>query len=354
MSFSKEKAHIASIAIATPPYTADQSKADKFLRKHYLEKLSSRNRSIMHKVFSHPSIKQRNFAFENPECLIEEDPDKRISRFTDWAVELSSQAIKKAIKKAGLKIEDVSGLVVNTCTGYICPGISTYLIEKLGLSPQIRSYDLVGSGCSGAVPNLQLAELMVKENEKGIILSVSVEICSATFQMDDDLSLIVSSAIFGDGAAAAVIWNRPEGFELIASANYCEPEHRNSIRYIYKNGQLHNHISVYLPKLVKKAVACAVMDLLNSSSLKIEDIKHWALHTGGEKIIDAIKNEIGLTESNLRATRKVLAEYGNMSSPTVWFVMQNILNNGVEKGDLCLMVTFGAGLSAHTFLFKKK
>lgn len=345
--------HIASIAVVTPPYCADQAKADRFLRKHYSEKLSPRNQAIMSKILSHPSIAKRSFAFNNPECLLNEDPDKRISRFTTWAIALSSQAIEKAIKDAGLTTKDISGLVVNTCTGYICPGISTYLVEKFGLSSQIRTYDLVGSGCGGAVPNLQIAELMVKENEKNIVLSVSVEICSATFQMDNDLSLIVSNAIFADGAAAAVIRSKPEGFEMIASSSYYLPEHRDSIRYVYKNGQLYNQIAVGLPKLVKKAVSHAVMNLLKSKSLRIEDIKHWALHTGGEKIIDAIKNEIGLSENKLQATRKVLAEYGNMSSPTVWFVTKEILNNGVETGDLCLMVTFGAGLSAHTFLLKK-
>jgi predicted naringenin-chalcone synthase len=87
-------------------------------------------------------------------------------------------------------------------------------------------------------------------------------------------------------------------------------------------------------------------------SLNVEDIKHWALHTGGEKIINTIKNEIGLSEAQLRATRKVLSEYGNMSSPTVWFVMKELLNEGIRKGEWCMMVAFGAGLSAHAFLMR--
>lgn len=350
----KRNVHIGSIAVVTPPYKADQATADRFLTKHFSNKLGRKNLAVMHKILSHPGVLQRSFALKNPECLINEDPDKRIARFTHWAVELSAQAIIEALEQVKLTAKDVSGIVVNTCTGYICPGISTYLIEKLGLSPKIRAYDLVGSGCGGAVPNLQIAESILKERDEGVVLSVSVEICSATFQMEDDLSLIVSNAIFADGAAAAVLWNRSEGFELVASDSYFAPEHRDSIRYVYKKGQLHNQISVDLMQLVKKAVAMVVKDLLTSRSLKVEDIKHWALHNGGEKVIDAIKNELGLEENKLRATRNVLAQYGNMSSPTVWFVTREILNNGVERGDWCIMVTFGAGLSAHAFLLKKK
>lgn len=352
--FKKNNAHIASLAVAIPPYTANQAKVDKFLTKHYSHILGERNLAVMHKVLSHPSIVRRRFALKDPDCLINENPDKRIARFTYWAIELSAQAIIKALKQANLTSSDVSGLIVNTCTGYICPGLSTYLIEKLKLSPQIMAYDLVGSGCGGAVPNLQIAELMLNKNDNGVVLSVSVEICSATFQMGNDLSLIISNAIFADGAAAAVLWNRPEGFELVASANYYAPEHRDAIRYIYKNGELHNQISLNLPHLIKKAVAQLVKNLLKKMSLKIKEIQHWALHTGGEKIIDAIKNELGIEESKLKASRNILNEYGNMSSPTVLFVTREILNNGVKNGDWCIMLTFGAGLSVHALLLRKK
>jgi len=353
MNSVKKKTYLASIAVATPPYIANQTKAEKFLIKYYSNKLNARNKTILHKIFSHPSIKQRRFAIKNLGCLLNEDPDERISRFTHWAIELSAEAAIKAMNKVDIKMSDVSGLVVNTCTGYICPGISTFLIEKLGLPPQIQAFDLVGSGCGGAIPNLQMADLMMRDKSKGIVLSISVEICSATFQMDDDPSLIVSNAIFADGASAVALWSRPEGFEMVSSSNFYATEHRDAIRYIYKNGQLHNHLSVRLPRLVKEAAAKAVRSLLKTSSLRVEDIKHWAIHTGGEKIIDAIKNEIGLSENQLQATRRVLAEYGNMSSPTVWFVARELLRNGIESGDLCLLVTFGAGLSAHAFLLRK-
>jgi predicted naringenin-chalcone synthase len=346
-----EKAFIGQVAVAVPPYRASQKEADEFFTRHYSERLGPRSLALMHKLFAHPAISRRAFAFDDPSCLVDEDPDGRIERFRHWAVKLSSGAITSALDRAGLVAGDVSSLVVNTCTGYICPGISTYLIEELGLPRSVRAFDLVGSGCGGALPNLQVAASQV--NGEGVVLSVSVEICSATFQMENDLSLLISNTLFGDGAAAAIVWRRPEGFELVNSINLYVPEEREHIRYIHKKGRLYNQLSTALPRLVRKAVSEVVPKLLEPRSLCVDDISHWALHNGGEKVINEIKSGLGLSEAQLASTRAVLSEYGNMSSPTVWFVLQDILDKGVEKGDWCVMLAFGAGLSAHACLLRK-
>jgi predicted naringenin-chalcone synthase len=348
----EEKGHIASVAVAIPPYCLHQSKALKILNKYYGEKLSRRNLEIMRKVFAHPGIQSRFLAIEDPENLISEQPDARIARFTHWAVKLSKEAVLSALEKAGLTVNNVGALVVNTCTGYICPGISTYLIEELGLLQDTRVYDLVGSGCGGAIPNLQICGDMLIQNGKRSVVSVSAEICSATFQMDDDPGLIVSNAIFGDGAAAAVIWSQPEGLKMVASVSTYATEYRSALRYIHKNGQLHNQLSLSLPHLAGKAVAGVIKKLLEPLNMDVQDVKHWALHPGGEKIINAVRDAIGLTEKQTCASRAILSEYGNMSSPSVWFVLQRILKGDVAPGDWFVMVAFGAGLSAHAFLLQ--
>jgi predicted naringenin-chalcone synthase len=242
---------------------------------------------------------------------------------------------------------------VNTCTGYICPGISTYLIERLGLSRSTRVYDMVGSGCGGAIPNLQVAEALLKTNGGGLVVSASVEICSTTFQMDNDLSLILSNALFGDGAAAAVLSREPSGLALVDSACRYVPEEREHIRYVHKGGQLHNQLSMQLPAYVRRAVGAVVADLLGRHGLATADVDHWALHTGGEKIVGAIEEELGLREEDTRATREIMARYGNMSSPTVLFVLRELLEQGMRPGATCLMAAFGAGLSAQACLLRK-
>lgn len=349
---SNGSAYIASFACVVPPFSADQKSSAELVREHFAPKLNARSLGLIRATFSHPGIRKRHFAVDNPARIMDESPDQKIARFTEKSIELAAEAVTNALDKAGVNVRDVTGLVVNTCTGYICPGISTYLMERLGFSRSLRVYDLVGSGCGGSIPNLQVAESLLRTHG-GVVVSVAVEICSSVFQMGNELSLILSNALFGDGAAAAVLVPGPTGFELVASAGRYVPEQRDSIRFVHKQGALHNQLSTKLPDLVKKAAAEAVADLLSSQGLQTADIRHWALHTGGEKIINAVRDEIGLHEDQLRATRAILAEYGNMSSPTVWFVLEELLRNGISAGEWCVMVAYGAGLSAHACLLRK-
>ena len=349
---SKTGHHIASIGIAVPPYEFTQEQAKSFFIKYYSDSLSPKSMETIRKVFSHPSVRRRHFAFENADVLLNEDPDKCIQRFTHWAVRLSAEAVNKALAKISLTVQDVSALVVNTCTGYICPGISTYLIESLGLKKTTKVYDLVGSGCGGAIPNIELCRGLLNDSPQSIVVSVSVEICSCTFQSRDDNGLIISNAIFGDGAAAAVLWNRSDGLALISSRSLYVPQYRDDIRFVYKKGRLYNQLSLKVPKAAAKAAAQVVHQLLQSQGLKIDDIKYWALHAGGEKVINEVKQAMGLSEEHLKSTRDILANFGNISSPTVWFVLNDLQNSGLSLDSWLIMLTFGAGLSAHALLLK--
>lgn len=347
------KAHIGAVATAAPAFCVGQAEAGDYLLRSFGHQLRPRSVTLSRKLFAHPSIRKRHFAIDSPASFFGEDPDQRIRRFTERSVQLSSEAIRKALGAAGLARESIAALVVNTCTGYICPGVATYLVEALDLSRDTKVYDLVGSGCGGAIPNLELAASLAAGSDERVVLSVSVEICSATLQIGDELSLLVSNALFGDGAAAAVVWNRPKGLELVASTSWYVPEERESIRYVHRNGQLHNQLSTDLPHLVKKAVRVVVERLLHPRGLGVGDVRHWAMHTGGDKIVSTIASEIGLTVAQLEPTRRTLAEYGNMSSPTVWFVLADLIEGRMEPGEWCLMIAFGAGLSAHGYLLKQ-
>jgi predicted naringenin-chalcone synthase len=346
-------AHIGAVATAVPTLAVGQVEANEHLLRRYAHRLRPRSVALSRRLAAHPSIRKRHFAIDSPEAFFGEDQDQRLRRFTERSIQLSAEATLKSLRAASLGREDVVALVVNTCTGYICPGISTYLIEALGLGRDTKAFDLVGGGCGGALPNLELAAALANGGGGRIAVSVAVEICTATMQVGDDLSLLVSNTLFGDGAAAAVVWNRANGLELVASANWYAPEDREAIRYVHRNGQLFNQLSTDLPRLVGRAVRVVVERLLKPRGLGVEDVPHWALHTGGDKIVRAIAAEIGLSEDRLLPTRRILAEYGNMSSPTVWFVLADCIGRGMARGDWCLMVAFGAGFSAHAQLLRK-
>ena len=353
---SSSRPRIAAVVTVPGPYVMSQVEAGEYLERHYKDRLTAASRRRLRAIFAHPAIRQRHFSFADPDEIRRETRDERVARFTDRALELAGQAASQALAATGLTAAEIEGLVVNTCTGYICPGLTTYLIERLGLPSTIKAYDLLGSGCGGVVPNLEVAEGILGRQPagEGGVLSISVEICTATFQMGNDLSLILSNALFGDGAAAAVLWRRPAGYELVASASRCVPEQRDAIRYVYREGELHNQISLELPDLVKVAAGQVVDELLVPRKLRPADVRHWAVHTGGEKIVQAIGEEVGLSDQQLAATRRVLADYGNMSSPTVWFVLKELEIRGIIENDWVMLLTFGAGLAAHGYLLRKR
>jgi predicted naringenin-chalcone synthase len=344
--------HLAAVATAVPPYKADQETADIFFKQHFADRLTTRSMSVLRKVLAHPSIQRRYFAFEDPECLVNESPDERVERFTKWGIELSCASAHMALKRVNLAPADVYALVVNTCTGYICPGLTSYMVERMGFDRSVRTFDLVGSGCGGAIPNLMIGEGQLRAGSGEAVLCVSVEVCSSTFQMGDDIGLLLSNALFGDGAAAAVLWSRPEGLEFIGAASRQLPEEREAIRYVHKNGDLHNQLSTTLPRIISSTIEEVVREVVGQQGLTPSDISHWAMHGGGDSVINEVGQCLGLSEPQLAPTRSILRRFGNMSSPSSLFVLEEVLNNGVKSGEWVLLAAFGAGLTAHACLFR--
>jgi predicted naringenin-chalcone synthase len=351
----QEKTRIAGIGTAVPPCIVRQDVADALMAEHYRGVLKPRTLEVLHQVLMHKSIRTRRIAVDREENLValkDEDPDVRVARFTRWAVDLSADAVTAALTDSNCSAADVAAIVVNTCTGYLCPGISTYLIERLGLRRDVMAYDLVGSGCGGAIPCIQAGERLLAAADGGVAVCVSVEICSATYQMGDDMSLVISNAIFGDGAAATVLRRGGRGISLESSICRFDPSHRDDVRYVYKKGRLHNSLSPQLPRIVAADVPPMIAELLARHGLSASQVRHWAVHPGGDRIIEELKKTLALSEEQLAVTRGVLSEYGNMSSPTVIFELERLCAKGIGPGEWCLMVAFGAGFSAYAYLLK--
>lgn len=346
-------AYIAAIGCATPAYTIPQAAAGQFLVDQYGARLSRRHRSLLDKVFAHPSIERRGLALDGLHELLSEDQDQRIERFTRQAVDLAVRALRFALTQNGSAPEELTALMLNTCTGYICPGLSTYILEELGLDASVRCFDLVGSGCGGAIPNLELAAAHAEHSGGGLVASVAVEICTATFQMGDVADLIVSNALFGDGAAAALISNSAGKWRIIGSASRTTPAFREAIRFIHKSGQLTNQLAKEVPALTRQLVPEVVADVLHAAGVSAGAVSHWALHPGGDRVVNGLGESFGLTEKQLMPTRLVLRRHGNMSSPTVWFVLEAIEALLPEPGEYCLVAAFGAGFAAHACLLER-
>jgi predicted naringenin-chalcone synthase len=346
---------IAAIASSAPATVVSQARALELIEKFYASDLKPRSLELLRQFLSHESIKTRHIAVDAPDdvpLLKNENPDRRIERFTRFAVDLGGQAAAKALAKVSLTNSDVAAIIVNTCTGYICPGLSTYLIERMGLSQNTEAYDLVGAGCGGALPNIQMAEAIMARHPGRAVLSVAVEICSATYQMADDPSLLISNALFGDGAAAAVLWDRTIGLSIVGRAARFEPRFRDDVRFVYRNGALHNRLALQLPRTMRALAPDFIRTFLDDHGCTVQTINHWALHPGGDRILSGIAEELGLTEEQCAVSRAVLRDYGNMSSPSVLFALEQIMVSGMVPGALCCAVAYGAGLSLHALLLR--
>lgn len=343
-------AYVNATGTAVPPVAVTQEQVRQLMDYHYGSVLNDRARDVLHKALEHPSIKKRYLSVHTHEELLRfknEDRDARIDRFTEWGVRLCAEAARAAMQRAGVSADEITAIVVNTCTGYICPGFSTYLIEELGLAGTVRAQDLVGSGCGGAVPNIQMGAGLIADQDSGVALCLAVEICSATFEMANDLSLIISNTIFGDGAAAAIVSNKERGFRISGMQSVYKPEYRDDVRYIYKDGRLHNRISSRLPAIVGDVVPSFIHNLIKEQSLTKKDIRWWAVHPGGAKMLDLLQEKLELSDEEIGIARTTYLNFGNMSSPTVLFELDHIMYNGVKPGDYCVMTAYGAGLSIH-------
>nr|WP_275574363.1 3-oxoacyl-[acyl-carrier-protein] synthase III C-terminal domain-containing protein [Chitinivibrio alkaliphilus] len=341
---------ITHVGTANPDFFLSQKDASAIMTQHYRDELSRRGLSVLQQVLEHPAIEKRHMSVTDHGELLtlkNEDPDARMTRFTRWAVGLGKKAIETALEKAGKNKTHIGAIVCNTCTGYVCPGISTYIAEALELPPTIPLFDLVGSGCGGALPNIDLAKRLLSDcADDQVVISLSVEICSATFEMSNDMSLIISNGIFGDGAAAAVLSREGAGFRLGKIYSRYLPQHREKVRFTYKKGRLHNRLDPKLPHIIAQELPPLIEDVLAGTDTTPSDIPYWAVHPGGDKVLTEVRNSLGLEETHMDISRQVLREYGNMSSPSVLFELDRILSQEPACGDECLMTAFGAGLSA--------
>lgn len=360
---------LASIGTALPPLRLQQMETYQLVEVGFYKQITPASMRLLRKLASHPSIETRYFAVDNPAELIHESLDERVQRFTNWSSRLAVEAIHKALDNSGFRQSDIKALVINTCTGYICPGITSYVLEQMNLPSTTFCYDLVGSGCGGAVPNLQLADKLARQIDDGIVVSVSVEISTAAIRMGDDPSLLVSNTIFADGAAAVVVakesvqpTTHPQETEprtskprlsLRTSKTLILPAKRESIRFIHKDGQLYNQLAVDLPDTIGDTAALIMDEFLGEQQLSRSDIDHWAIHPGGAKVVNSVQQSLSLSDETLEPTRDILRECGNMSSPTVLFILEKILASGrVQSGQKIILLAFGAGLSAHVYLLE--
>jgi predicted naringenin-chalcone synthase len=350
--------YLTGIGTAAPP--ARYTKLDcweAFRRSEWFERLHERTRALSRAILlGENGIEARRLAVSPLPEVFRIDPDTLHRRFLETAPLLASRAAAAALDNAGCPAADIDAVVVSTCTGYLCPGLSGYVIERLGLRPSVPGYDLVGQGCAAALPNMRLGRaLLAPDQGCRNVLSICVEVASAAMYLDDDPGVLVSACLFGDGAGAAVLSHSPAaGRRRIVwrdSESLLEPAQREALRFEHRGGMLRNVLTRPVPRLAAEHVGQVVQTVLQRARLDISQIGAWIMHAGGRDVLRAIEERLALGPQDLRYSAAVLREYGNLSSAFVYFVLQSALAAGAAGGWWWLG-SFGAGFSCHGALLE--
>ena len=318
--------------------------------------LDRRARAILQRVLMHDNgIEQRALALDSIADAFEIGPDILHERFARHAPALAAEAARNALREARVGAHDIDAVVISTCTGYLCPGLTSYVGEMLGLKADVLALDLVGQGCGAAIPNLRTADALLRAGDCRKVLSICVEICSAAFYLDNDPGVLISACLFGDGAGAAVLDAEPApGYRRIEwriAHSLHDPAARDTLRFEHKHGLLRNILKPEVPQLVATHASTVLNEVLHRQGVARQEIATWIWHGGGRKVIEALRREIGLSAADVEWTSQVLREYGNISSPSVYFALQAALA-GNAPGGWWWMSSFGAGFSCHGALLK--
>ncbi|MEO6875417.1 MAG: stilbene synthase [Opitutaceae bacterium] len=337
--------HLHALATAVPPATFTQAECWEIVQKSNVrERLKRRSMLILQTILrGNHGIATRHFAAPNIKEVFDLSADQLNAIFRTEAPKLAGRALTAALAQAGLRPTDIDALLICTCSGYLCPGVTSYVAEQLGLRTNAFLQDLVGLGCGAAIPTLRAASHVLAANPNATVACIAVEICSAAFYLDDDPGVLISACLFSDGAAAT-IWKSTPGPTALRAFDFNTlhlPADRDKLRFEQRDGKLRNLLDRSVPELAASAVGRLWAERGPRPVARV------VTHPGGRDVLEAIAPVVA--PHSLAASTQVLNTCGNMSSPSVLFALEETLKTsrpGAE-GDFWL-VSFGAGFSAHT------
>lgn len=273
------------------------------------------------------------------------------------AIELSIDSANDCLQQTNVAIEDITHLITISCTGMYAPGLDIDLVNRLGLSKNIERTCINFMGCYAAFVGIKAANAFCAADPNAKVLVVATELCTLHFQNKTDDDNLISNAIFGDGSAALLIsaddsLKSSVGLRPISFHNEIFSAGEQEMAWNIGDFGFEMKLSAYVPVLIEEGIKNLVERLKNKVS--VAEIHHYALHPGGKRILEVIEQELGLSREQDWAGRQVLKNYGNMSSPTVLFVLKEIFASmkSANKGDRVLSLAFGPGLTVESMILE--
>jgi predicted naringenin-chalcone synthase len=278
--------------------------------------------------------------------------------YVDLGRELGRDAVRRALREAGIRAEDVGLFVVVSCTGYSTPGLDIMIADDLGMPLSVRRLIVGHMGCYAAVPGLSAgADFVRVRAAPAVVLCVELPTLHIQPSTDPrDLQTVVSHALFADAAAAVVIEpDAPSGLELLDTAAATAPGSAPLMTWEVTDHGFRMGLSPRVPDVLSLNIAAAVRSLIKPYGLESDDITGWAVHPGGRRIVDVAAEQLRLDAGQVAASRAVLRDYGNCSSPTVLMVLDQIRRSGqLDSGDTAIAMAFGPGLTLYSALLRAR
>jgi predicted naringenin-chalcone synthase len=276
----------------------------------------------------------------------------RMSRYERDAPDLAIAAARTALEASGLEGRDLTHLVTVSCTGFFSPGVDAAVIEELGLCRTVHRTHVGFMGCHGTLNGLRVAGSFAAARPEARVLVSSVELCSLHYAYGADPDLLVANALFADGAGALVgasdgsSRNGPapslHRWRVLDSATLLMPDSAEAMSWRIGAHGFRMTLSARVPDLIRRHLAAWVEEWLGSHDLRVGDVGSWAVHPGGPRIVDAVRDALALENDQVGVSREVLAEYGNMSSATILFILERLRESQARLP--CVAMAFGPGL----------
>ncbi|MBX7124862.1 MAG: type III polyketide synthase [Cyclobacteriaceae bacterium] len=355
--------YITSIGVANPPHRLQQSAVADFMIRAMT--LDVRRAADLKALFRASGIETRysvlgdygktsDFEFYGDIDTVGAFPDtrRRIQLYQQHAPGLAEKAIHQCLVSSVVQPKDITHLIVVSCTGMYAPGLDLDLVRSLGLRGDVQRTCVGFMGCYAAFNGLKLADAICRADQESRVLVVCTELCSIHFQREPTDENLLSNALFGDGAAALLLQSRPTGKVNLELKNFhcaVAEDGRAEMSWTVSNFGFEMQLTPAVPDVIRRNIRSFTGALIPD----LQSIRHFAIHPGGRRILDVISDELALDKPELWASRQVLRNFGNMSSPTVVFVLQALLEGNVlGEGDSILSMAFGPGLTLESLLLE--
>ena len=345
---------IKAVSKALPEYSRATAEIVPFLDV-WLKDQDDRFKKKVRKIFEGASVDRRYSIMSPEEVFSDLSFEERNDIYIREGIKLGESALKSALKKANWQPSDLDYIITVSCTGIMIPSLDAYLINKLELRQDIVRLPVTEMGCAAGISGIIYAKNFLKANPNKRAAVIAVESPTATFQLNDfSMANIVSAAIFGDGAACVLLTSHQaeDGPEVLAEEMYHFYDAEQMMGFKLTNSGLQMVLDIEVPDTIASHFPDIINPFLHKNNLKIDAIDHLIFHPGGKKIVQTVEELFSGLGKNIDATKEILRLYGNMSSATVLYVLEKIMDQQPKKGEKGLMLSFGPGFSAQRVLLE--